>query len=212
MRFTPRPDCQIAGLADYYEKYLPETGFFVEVGAFDGATVSNTVFLAEAGWSGVYIEPHPQEAANCARNHREHLGITVVQAAVSDYSGEGVLYEVGECSSLVWDQSTIDWGGSKDRSIKVCVTTLEEILKEALCQPEFDLLVVDVEQNELNVLLPFDLGKWKPRMAIVEAHEKDPAEVRNKKAGPINEYFSRFGYTKIHADHINSIFIRPWSA
>jgi FkbM family methyltransferase len=209
MRYTPRPDCQIPRLADIYEEHLgDEIGFFVEVGAFDGMTVSNTVFLAEAGWRGLYIEPHPAFARSCRVNHVDHPNITVLETAISDSEGETYLFEIGECSTLVWDKSAVDWGGSVDRKVKVPVTTLDKALEESGVKPGFHLLVIDVEQNELNVLNPFNISKWSPKLVIVEAHEKDPAPERNWKAGPIDAYFSQHGYRKIYSDHINSIYLR----
>lgn len=210
MSYLPRPDCQIPTLGQIYDEHLPEAfGRFVEVGAFDGATYSNTVMLAEAGWHGLYIEPIPQHAADCRKNHKEHSGIHVVQTAVSDRIGEAELYLIGECSSLVWDQNAVDWGGKLDRKITVPTTTLDALLEKMRWEPRFEVLVVDVEQHELAVLGGFSLGKWLPKLAIIETHEKDTAAIRNFKAGPISAYFHNFQYRKVYADHINSIFVRP---
>lgn len=209
MRYSPRADCQIPVLADLYEAHLPEgNGRFVEVGAFDGATVSNTVFLTEAGWQGLYIEPHPAHAELCRMNHLDHLSVTVVEKAVSNQAGLADLYEIGECSTLVWDKSAIDWGGKQERKVQVETCTLDTILQELAWTPGFELLVIDVEQNELKVLWGFDIDRWKPRMVIIEAHEKDNEPARNCKAPPINEYFQVHGYAKVYSDHINSIFLR----
>lgn len=209
MRYSPRADCQIPVLADIYENHLPDgAGRFVEVGAFDGVTVSNTVFLAEAGWQGLYVEPHPNSAALCRENHADHLGITVVQKAVSNQVGIADLYEIGECSTLVWDKSAEDWGGSQNRKVPVDVCTLDMVLDSLSWEPGFGVLVIDVEQNELKVLWGFDIERWRPRLVIIEAHEKDNEPTRNCKAPAINEYFKSHGYEKIYADHINSVFLR----
>lgn len=209
MRYTPRSDCQIPRLAEVYEQYLTRCpGRFVEVGAYDGATVSNTVFLAEAGWTGLYIEPHPDFAALCAKNHSAHPNITVANTAISSFSGQADLFVIGECSTLVWDKSAVDWGGKPDNKITVPVTTLDNLLSSLRWEPDFDLLVIDVEQNEPKVLAGFSIRQWLPRMVIIESHEMDKAPERNCKAPGINEYFNRNGYRKIHTDHINSIFVR----
>jgi FkbM family methyltransferase len=209
MRYTPRADCQIPGLADIYAQHLPETpGRFVEVGAFDGVTVSNTVFLAEAGWAGLYIEPHPDYAKLCAQNHARHLNIVVANTAISSFSGEVDLFVIGECSTLVWDKSAVDWGGRRENKITVRVTTLDLLLDGLRWKPGFELLVIDVEQSELKVLAGFDIRRWQPGLVIIEAHELDNAPERNCKAAPINAWFERYGYRKIHADHINSVFVR----
>ena len=209
MRYTPRADCQIPGLADIYAEHLPEAlGRFVEVGASEGVAVSNTVFLAEAGWTGLYVEPHPVAVKLCVQNHAQHPNIVVANTAISSYSGEADLFDIGECSTLVWDKSAIDWGGSPQKKFRVRVTTLDLLLDGLRWEPGFELLVIDVEQSELKVLSGFDIRRWQPRLVIIEAHEKDNAPERNCKAAPINAWFDRYGYRKIYADHINSVFVR----
>jgi hypothetical protein len=44
--------CQIPDLRERYESLglNPHTGYFLEVGAFDGESFSNTSFLADQGW------------------------------------------------------------------------------------------------------------------------------------------------------------------
>lgn len=209
MRYTPRPDCQIPGLADIYERYLTRhPGSFVEVGAFDGYTVSNTWPLAEAGWTGLYIEPQPIQVKACRFFHRDHPNIRVAEVGISDHEGRLDLYEIGECSTFVWDKSAVDWGGDPSRKISVGVTTLDKCLEAHQWEVGFDVLVIDVEQHELQVLKGFSVRRWLPRLVIIEAHELDRALERNWKALPIAQYFGANGYTKVYADHINSIFLR----
>jgi|AntRauTorcE11897_2_1112592.scaffolds.fasta_scaffold00555_4 FkbM family methyltransferase len=40
-------------------------GFFIEIGANDGITYSNTFFYEQLGWSGICVEPHPVAFAKC---------------------------------------------------------------------------------------------------------------------------------------------------
>ena len=54
------------------------TGFYVEVGAYDGVGFSNTYFLDALGWEGILVEPAPDQAEACRRS-RPHS--RVVQAA-----------------------------------------------------------------------------------------------------------------------------------
>jgi FkbM family methyltransferase len=209
MTYTPRPDCQIPNLAAIYEEHLPkDIGRFVEVGAHDGISFSNTVFLAEAGWHGLYVEPEPVAAHHCRVNHRSHIGVQVAEIAISDREGEAELYTCGSCSTLNWDKNAIDWGCKKERTIKVKLTTLDNLLTQLKWTPRFDLLVIDVENHEPQVLRGFTIGRWLPKLVIIEAHERDPAWERSFKAGPISGYFGQMGYKKIFADHINSIFLR----
>ena len=45
-----------------YENYFinKTKGYFVDIGAHDGITFSNSKFFEELGWDGVCIEPNPK--------------------------------------------------------------------------------------------------------------------------------------------------------
>lgn len=60
------------------------TGRFLEIGAFDGKTFSNTLALAERGWGGVCVEPSPGPFLGLLKLHGQRPDITVVQAAVAE--------------------------------------------------------------------------------------------------------------------------------
>lgn len=208
MKLNIPTSCQIPGLAAIYEQWLPlEQGRFVEVGACDGLAYSNTSCLAEIGWTGLYVEPHPALAKRCRETHSGHPAITVDEVAISNQAGEIKLYDCGEVSSTVLDQNSRQWGCRESRFFTVPCCTLNALLEKHGIAPEFDLLVVDVEGAELQVLEGFNLERYQPKMAIIETHEKDPAAMRNWKAEPINACFAACGYTKIYADAINSIFV-----
>ena len=57
-------------------------GRFLDVGAFDGHTFSNTGQLAEGGWSGVCVEPSPSVFPYLARYHDLH-DVLCLNAAVT---------------------------------------------------------------------------------------------------------------------------------
>ena len=41
----------------------PNPGYFIEIGGFDGVTLSNTYLLEQQGWSGLLVEPLPEHFA-----------------------------------------------------------------------------------------------------------------------------------------------------
>src|SRR5579885_680685 len=69
--YRPTQTCQIPILGGLYEHLFGERtdGTFVEVGAYDGETYSNTSSLADLGWRGVYVEPVPSSVARCRQRH-----------------------------------------------------------------------------------------------------------------------------------------------
>ena len=59
-----------------------QKGRFLDVGAYDGHTFSNTGQLAERGWSGVCVEPSPSVFPHLARYHDLH-DVLCLNAAVT---------------------------------------------------------------------------------------------------------------------------------
>jgi FkbM family methyltransferase len=129
---------------------LQANGFFIECGAFDGVTFSNTFFLErKLNWSGVLIEADPNNFVHALTKGRN---VTLVPACLS-------LSTKPKLSKFVFGGgvfSKIDQESST-KSCKVQCLPLYSILL-ALNQTTVDLFSLDIEGNELDVLrtIPFD--------------------------------------------------------
>ena len=89
MTYNISQSCQIKDLDSIFLKYFgyPSKGFFVEVGAFDGESFSNTCCLADHGWNGIYIEPVKQHYDACLRRHKDN-DVSVVNCAIGTIEEE----------------------------------------------------------------------------------------------------------------------------
>lgn len=74
---------------------------FLDIGAYDGRTISNTFRLAELGWSGVCVEPSPTAFTKLFEVYRKNLDISLVNSAISVDGGwtEFYLHDGGLSSS-----------------------------------------------------------------------------------------------------------------
>lgn len=144
-------------------------GTFVEFGAADGLTGSNSYLLeAEYGWRGILVEPARSWHADLARNRRCALDYRCVTAR----TGERVRFR--DC--LERPLSTIDsyrnadkFGGKRARAKLYDVETVS--LNDLLDQhgfDEIDYLSVDTEGSELMILAQFDFGRFRPKVVTVE--------------------------------------------
>lgn len=209
MAYIVHPTCQIPGLAEIYSCVFGENhiGSFVEVGAFDGMTYSNTWGLAEAGWSGLYVEAHPDFARQCIYIHKNHPKINVESCAVMDYEGEVDLIVYGECSTTKLDRWSREWGMTESTpKMTVPCFKLETLLFMHKIG-RFDLLVVDVENAEIEVLSGLKVKEHRPKMVIVELHETQGTGPGQKgyQTKWVDCYLS--DYKKIYADAINTIYV-----
>jgi len=231
MVFNFSPTCQITGLDEIYREYFSdrEKGYFVEVGAFDGETHSNTSGLADAGWIGLYIEPVPEYADMCRERHKNNNVLVLTNMAGAELcrrplrvAGElstsiddpGAMYKSAGLDELYRseDLNTFIEAEQKPLDVLIDESTLLEPINIGDPTPRLDLLVLDCEGTEWDVLRVFDMNKYNPKMVIIEMHEDSPEwqAIHNIKIDTdnINKYMSDNGYTKIHADAINSIFIK----
>ncbi len=216
--FDVTPTCQIEGLADIYAEYFGDRahGGFVDVGAADGVSVSNTSCFPAIGWSGLLFEPDADRFEACRRFYEDYERVTVVQACVGSRVGEAKLFCDGSTATIVPEMievfNQIPWLQashlSEDKYVLVPIVTLDTALRQHGWEPGFEVLSIDVEGAEIEVLHGFSIDRWAPRMAIVECCEthRDRALARNAPA--INAYFDENGYDKIYCDAINSIFVR----
>lgn len=214
------PSCQIDQIGSIYERHFGRRrdGTFVEVGAFDGEANSNTSFLADLGWRGLYVEPVPEFAEACARRHAANPGVRVVNAAAGREPGQieirigrALSTSVAEVADAYRD---LDWaqGSLTDRRITAEVRRLDDVLHQAGMAPGFELLVVDVEGAETAVFDGFDLADWRPGMLIVELADNHPDFVNLPTiAGPAARLRVRLrqaGYCEVHRDVINTVLVR----
>ncbi len=142
-------------------------GFFVDVGAAEPEFGSQSAHLEQMGWSGILVEPRPEQAERLRRARRA----AVYQVACSSPCNAGrtmTLHVRGGYSSL--SETLVIAGLEPQGTIDVAVRTLDELLTDAAAPAPIDFVSIDVEGHEPEVLEGFDLARWKPRLILVEDH------------------------------------------
>lgn len=210
--------CQIAGLRQIYSDLglSPSAGTFVEVGAYDGETFSNTSFLADQGWRGIYVEP-VAERCRVARARHAFNNVTVEQVAASNADGTMEIKVMGAISTL--DPSTADaydampWSrktASRGVSQTIRLERLETILARNRVPKNFELMIIDIEGYELPVVEALVASPWRPRVIVIELIDQNPEfagfpELQNN-AAAARALIATAGYRTHHADSVNTVF------
>ena len=188
-------------IRDYFQDR--RNGVFVDVGANHYRKESNTYYLETTlGWSGVAIDALEEFAAD----YRKYRPRTQFFALfVSDESGSTAQLFVPQKNTLIASAS-FDFTaqqGAPGTARQVPTTTLDAVLVRAGVS-RIDLLSMDIELSEPKALAGFDIDRFKPSLACVEAH----SEVRQQ----ILDYFARHRYTVVgkylRADPQN-LYFRP---
>ncbi len=154
-------------------------GFFVEAGANDGFTQSNTYWLERfRHWHGLLVEPMP-ELAHEARISRPDATIIECALVAQAPPTSTVRMSFGDLMSTVegahqadWARSGIILGWLDPYELDVDARTLSSLLDE-ISAPEVDLLSLDVEGFEAPALEGLDLTRHAPRYVLVEIHDRD---------------------------------------
>lgn len=210
-------NCQIKDLNKIYQKYFgyPSKGFFVEVGAYDGEFVSNTSFLADHGWEGLYIEPIYEFYLKCLKRHNKN-NVTVANVAIGLEEKEVVIYKGDTLSTLDLDQvkryNEIDVFKHISFSKDVCdQMRLDNLMVKLDVPKNFDILVVDVEGKENEIFETFELNEWNPKMLIVELEDDHPSfkpyQSVIDKIKELRNFIESKDYIEIYKDHINTVFV-----
>lgn len=145
-------------------------GVFLDIGAHDGVTFSNSFFLEqERGWTGICVEPNPRrfEELQVARSslclHGCVSSSSGVTQLVVDLQAD-MLSRMVECASL----------GQACSSANVvtvpCFTPAQVIAQ--LPGGHCDYCSIDTEGHELTILQSFPFEKCRPTCFTIEDNQK----------------------------------------
>lgn len=145
-------------------------GFYIELGAFDGLTQSNTAFFEfYRNWRGILIEPSLGSFTSCLTNRPKSY--TVNACCVSnDYTEDNIS---GDFNNIT--MASVNGLRLKNTSnlVQVKAMTLEKILDDYFSkngEKEIDFVSIDTEGYELEVIKGLNLNKYKPTYLLIEIY------------------------------------------
>lgn len=158
-------------IVDSIFRYV-DSGFYVDCGAYHPFRGSNTYLLYRRGWTGINIEPHPDQYPlfsrfrtrdiniNCAVDQNEGMATFVLDRV---YSGFDTL-----------DRAKSTGADPDARKIKVRTIPLAQILAENAPEKKIHFLSVDCEGSDLRVLESNDWNRFRPLIVCVEDQYFNP--------------------------------------
>lgn len=165
------------------EKLFPskEDGIFVDIGANDGITFSNTYLLEKMGWNGIAIEPISSVYEELKKNRH----CVVIHGCVAPKSGKErfrvITGSPQMLSGLVGEydprhkkriESELDFYGGVYKEIEVDCYNLNELL-ESNGIFRVDFLSIDVEGVEYKILDSIDFNRFHIAVIAVENNYLD---------------------------------------
>ncbi|WP_165227532.1 FkbM family methyltransferase [Aquisphaera insulae] len=182
-------------------------GFFLDFGAFDGKTISNTHYLEQGlGWRGICVEPNPRYFPSVCRSRAS----IAVNAALWPRSREVLRF--ADAHGLSSIESFMDLDATADlrrrathAMIEVDTINPTELLRRFEAPQLIDYLSLDVEGAEYEVLSALDLGAYSIALMTIEHNH---VLARQEK---IRAFLATYGYEVVqnrnddfffHRDHL----------
>lgn len=190
-------------------------GTFVDIGAHDGITYSNTYLFERRGWQGICVEPNPQTFPLLKARRAQ-----AVQAAIvgDPDQREATLYlsHMPELATLARTHDAdiarihgnvgLTFDGFE--AVTIPAMTLDALLEQHGVK-EIDLLSIDTEWVNGEVLKGFSLHQWRPRVVVIE--EGDGVKEGMIGYHPVRLHSSNYFYVRDGADiaRMNAAFDAP---
>jgi FkbM family methyltransferase len=171
----------------------PEKGTFVDIGANDGMSFSNSLFFEEKNWTGLCIEPHPtafkalEETRSChclnacVLDSDTKVNFLVVEGPAHMLSGIASFMDAHHLNRI---KLGIQESGGHEETIQIDAISPRTFLARYSIT-HIDYLSIDTEGCELEILKHFDLKEIEVKVIGVENGSRSP-ELFN--------YLNRAGY------------------
>ena len=198
----------------------PNGGFFVEVGANDGVTQSNTLLLdSRFGWSGLLVEPCVQAFNKCKTIRSKNPNNVIIHGAlvgsndVKTIEGDFTASDNGvDYGSLMNSVGGTRRGQESRPMISVPAFTLSS-LHQQYKLPNIDFMSLDVEGYEAEVLKGIDLSAdWSPKVFLIELYNHEKQTVFNLLDPHYHNVGNFTNHTKPHdptwIEHNDYLFIK----
>ena len=142
-------------------------GFFIEVGANDPRQNSLTYILERLGWSGMLIDPLSKcyEKLVKERPRSQSFHCACVRP---EQVGKMTLHAPDPSSVVATLEKNVDDFDIEYSFTETCDAVTLDSLVSKVNPARIDFLSMDTEGTELDVLLGFDLARWRPRLILIE--------------------------------------------
>jgi FkbM family methyltransferase len=175
-------------------------GYFIDIGAYDGITISNTYALEKIGWKGICVEPVPEIYDRLIKNRK----CECINAAIHNEDGKALDFiqtTGGGRSGFIANMNDNMIFAAESEGItgkySVKAKTFESLMENNKIK-HIDFMSIDVEGSELAVLESIDYNKYKFELITIE---------NNHGIKKLREYMFQKGYKVLLDIGLDVLFI-----
>lgn len=152
------------------------SGFYLEIGAHHPVRFSNTYLLYKSGWSGVCVDPNPE---NMKLFRKVRPRDTVLEFGVDaqdrsleyfEFSDSALNTFSPERAELIESSTNYKVVSKRDIPVKNINWIIDQYIGK---NHAVDLFCMDIEGFDLNVLRAIDWTRFSPKIVLVEDHAMD---------------------------------------
>lgn len=181
-------------------------GFFIDIGAHDGKTYSNSLFFEESNqWSGICIEPNPTVFAKldsfrksenlnvCIGNSNKTIKFTQIEGYAEMLSGISESYDQRHIERI--DRDIANKGGVR-KEIDVEMITINSI--GSLKEQHIDFISIDTEGNEFDIVSSMDFRTLEVECIVIENNYKDTR---------IRDFLAQYDFLLFHKLDFDDVYV-----
>ena len=176
----------------YVTRILKEKrdGYFVEIGANNGYTMSNTYLLEKNyGWKGICVEATPYKITELTNNRPNAICISNAVHSESNLELDFTINMFDILNVITeYAEIAVDFLNQSGEIIKVNTRSLTDILNENNAPENIDYLSIDTNGSEYKVLEGIDFSKYKFGVITVKNSLIEEKQNRIKEILTLNGY------------------------
>jgi FkbM family methyltransferase len=173
-------------------------GYFIELGAHDGITLSNTLLLEKKyGWNGLCIEPNPElfEKLKVNRSCNVSDGLAFSSEDVE------INFSLGDLFGGITDHIDKYTNVKQSKQLLLKTTTLTKLLESVNAPAFIEYLSLDTEGTELEILKGINFSKYTFGFMNIEHNYVEPRRTE------IKEFLKSKGYVYHSSNRVDDNFI-----
>lgn len=201
---TDQPDYSQFGEQQPILEWAARVGcrWFLDLGAYDGETFSNTAALADGGCPGLMVEAAPDQAAKCAERHAGNPGVRVACGAFS-LADPGPVVELCWTPGQPFSSRSATWAGRSITPLLVPVLPLAWLADQLAAAPRPMFCSIDLEGDSLDALAWILELADPPELLCVETNDDDERRVAVGTAMGC----PRARYDELHRTDVNQLLV-----
>ncbi len=187
---------------------------YLDIGAYDPVTLSNTFLFYQNGSSGVCVEPDPFLYAKIKRRRQRdtclNVGVGISKERTADFyvMSTKALNTFSKTEAQRYSQMT----QTVQQVIELPLMTINEVIERHF-NPHPNFVSLDTEGMDLAIIESLDFARYRPEVFCIETltYSEDKSE---QKIQDIIDYMGANGYLVYADTHINTIFVdqASWAA